>query len=91
MERTDLDVSPYTISEALVALNKHLDRKIKIEHLYNLIYNKVKPSLIRKRDGGDSKGARVLIKHNEIVKIYDHIIESNKVRYSTNGRKKATA
>lgn len=88
MEKTDLDVEPYTISEALAAINKHLDRKIKIEHLYNLIYNKIKPALIRKRDGGDSKGARVLIKHNEVVKVYNHIIESNKIRYRTNGRKR---
>lgn len=91
MEKTDLDVEPYTISEALAAINKHLDRKIKIEHLYNLIYNKVKPDLIRKRDGGDSKGARVLIKHNEVVKVYNHIIESNQIRYSTNGRKRVAA
>jgi hypothetical protein len=92
MEKSNLEIEPYTISEALTAINKDLKlkykREIKIEHLYNLIYNKVKPELIRKRDGGETHGQRVLIQYNEIVKIYEHIIESNKTRYSTNGRKR---
>jgi hypothetical protein len=89
MEKSNLDIEPYTISEALTALNKALPKKIKKGHLFNLIYNKVKPELIRKRDGGVTHGQRVLIQYNEIVKIYDHIILSNKTRYSTNGRKRA--
>jgi len=89
MEKSNLEIEPYTITEALAALNKALPKKIKKEHLYNLIYNKVKPDLIRKRDGFNTHGARVMIQYNEIVKIYDHVILSNKIRYSTNGRKRA--
>ncbi|HOS56901.1 MAG TPA: hypothetical protein PK385_12695 [Spirochaetota bacterium] len=93
MEKSTLEIEPYTISEALDAINKDLKlnfkREIKIEHLYNLIYNTVKPNLIRKRDGGQTHGQRVLIQYNEIVKIYEHIVKSNKNRYSTNGRKRA--
>lgn len=92
MEKSNLEIEPYTISEALTAINKDLKlnfkREIKIEHLYNLIYNTVKPNLIRKRDGGVTHGQRVLIQYNEIVKIYDHIVLSNKTRYTTNGRKR---
>ncbi len=91
MTKSDLEIQPYTISKALDVLNKHLTREIQIEHLYNLIYNKVKPELIRKRDGGVTNGARVLIRYNEIVKIYDHIISSNEIRYKTNGRKRTAA
>ncbi len=95
MEKSNLDIEPYTISEALVAINKDLKlkykREIKIEHLYNLIYNTVKPKLIRKRDGGVTNGARVLIQYNEIVKVYEHIIASNNRRYTVNGRKKKLA
>ncbi len=94
MKKSNLEIEPYTISEALTAINKDLKlnfkREIKIEHLYNLIYNKVKPDLIRKRDGGVTHGARVLIQYNEIVKIYDHIVLSNKTRYETNGRKRVS-
>lgn len=94
MEKSNLDIEPYTITEALTAINKDLKlnfkREIKIEHLYNLIYNKVKPDLIRKRDGGQTHGQRVLIQYNEIVKIYDHIVLSNKTRYETNGRKRVS-
>jgi hypothetical protein len=88
-------VKTYTISDALDVLNDSLltnkKKEIGLEHFYNLIYNKVKPNLIRKRDGGVTNGKRVLINHNEVVKVYDHIISSNKKRYSTNGRKKLAA
>ncbi len=95
MTKSDLEIKPYTIIKALDVLNESLlinkKKEIQLEHFYNLIYNKVKPDLIRKRDGGVTNGARVLIKHNEIVKIYDHIILSNSIRYSTNGRKRVSA
>lgn len=83
MEKSNLEIDPYTLQEALTALNKSLPKKIGMGHLYNLIYNKVKPELI------SNKGRFILIQYNEIVKVYDHIILSNKIKYATNGRKKA--
>lgn len=95
MTETYLEINPYTIIKALDVLNESLltnkKKEIQLEHFYNLIYNKVRPKLIRKRDGGVTNGARVLIEHNEVVKIYNHIITSNEIRYKTNGRKKLTA
>lgn len=85
MEKSNLKIEPYTISEALTALNKELPKKIKIGHLYNVIYNKVKPNLIRKRNGNKINGVKVLIEYNDIVNVYDYIILSRKIKYSTNG------
>lgn len=82
MEKSNLEIEPFFLPEALALLNKNLEKKIRINHLYNVIYNKLKPELIY------VKGRRVMIQYNEIVKIYDHIKESNRIRYSTNGRKK---
>jgi len=82
MEKSNLEIEPYFLPEALTALNKNLSKKIKINHLYNVIYNKLKPPLIY------VKGKRVMIQYNTIVDIYNHINESNRVRYSTNGRKR---
>ncbi len=82
MEKSNLEIEPFFLPEALALLNKNLEKKIRINHLYNVIYNKLKPELIY------VKGRRVMIQYNEIVNIYNYIKESNRIRYSTNGRKK---
>ena len=82
MEKSNLEIEPFFLPEALALLNKSLEKKIRINHLYNVIYNKLKPELIY------VKGRRVMIQYNEIVNIYNYIKESNRIRYSTNGRKK---
>jgi len=82
MEKSNLEIEPFFLPEALALLNKNLEKKIRINHLYNVIYNKLKPELIY------VKGRHVMIQYNEIVNIYNYIKESNRIRYSTNGRKK---
>lgn len=71
MTKTDLQIEPYTINEALFCLNKEL-KKIKRKELsknyfYNLIYNHVKVSVI------NLPKKPVMLHYNSIVDIYTYI------------------
>lgn len=79
MLKSDLDIAPYTIEEALLCINKELKangrHKIGSSHFNNLIYNIVKVERIK------VKKKPVSIHYNSIVDIYNHI---NTKRYPKN-------
>lgn len=79
MLKSDLQIEPYTLNEALICLNKELKKvnrnEIKLRTFYNLIYNKVKIKTINKPK------KPVLIDYNSIVDLYSHITTK---RYPSN-------
>lgn len=85
MLKSELIIEPYTLKEALECLNKQLKKDFKkticINHLYNIIYTKLKVPTI------NVPRKPIMIDYNSIVDIYNHIKDSNIRRYSVNGRK----
>ena len=71
MVKSDLNIEPYTLNEALICINTELKkikrREIKKRTLYDLIYNVVKIERLNKHK------CAVLISYNSIVDIYNHI------------------
>lgn len=79
MQKSDLQIEPYTLNEALICLNKELKKvnrnEIKLRTFYNLIYTKVKIKTINKPKHP------VLIEYNSIVDLYNYKITK---RYPSN-------
>lgn len=71
MQKSDLQIEPYTLNEALICLNKELKKvnrkQIKIRTLYDYIYNKFKIETINKPKNP------TLIEYNNIVELFTQI------------------
>jgi len=71
MLKSDLEIEPYTIKEALLCINKELKsikrRPIGKGHLWNLVSNIVKPERIK------IKGKPHLLPYNSIVDIFNYV------------------
>lgn len=71
MLKSELEIEPYTISEALVCINNELKsikrNRIELGHFNNLVYNKVKISTVK------VKGRPVTVQYNSIVDIFNYV------------------
>lgn len=71
MLKSDLQIEPYTLNEALICLNKELKKinrtQLKLQSFRDLVYTKVKVTIIKKPKLG------ALIEYNSIVDIYNYM------------------
>jgi len=71
MQKSDLQIEPYTINEALFCINKELKaikrKELKLTYFYKLIYVYAKVPTI------NVPKKPILLEYNSIVDIYTHI------------------
>ncbi len=71
MQKSDLQIEPYTINEALICINKELKlikrKPVSLDRLRKLIYNIVKCDKIK------VKGSYSKFDYNSLVDVYNYI------------------